>query len=184
MSNNLRDQLLGLGFKASAPKPKPSRKKSPQRPPSKDIKPKQTREEMDLAKAYAIRAQTEKREIEEAKRLKEEQAAAKRKALAELQTYLVGKGISTEGGDIARHFEYGGKIKRIYVSADQLKLLNDGTLGVIQNKGHLHLMTREHVLEAAAIFAPSLALLVDPNEPVADDPYAKPEFQVPDDLIW
>lgn len=139
---------------------------------------------MDLAKAYAIRAQTEKREAEEAKRLKEEQAAAKRKALAELQAFLTGKGISTDGGDIARHFEYGGKIKRIYVTAEQLKLLNDGTLGVVQNKGHMHLLTREEVERAGEIFAPSIALLVDPNEPVADDPYAKPEFQVPDDLIW
>ena len=179
MSNNLRDQLLGLGFKASSPKP--AKKKPQRRAPAPK---KQTREEMDLAKAYAIRAQTEKREVEEAKRLKEEQAALKRRQLAQLQAYLVGKGISTEGGDIARHFEYGAKIKRIYVTAEQLQLLHNGSLGVVQHKGSLHLLTREHVVEAAGIFAPSLALLVDPDAPVADDPYAKPEFQVPDDLIW
>ena len=29
-----------------------------------------------------------------------------------------------------------------------------------------------------------LALLVDPDAPVAADPYADPAYQVPDDLVW
>jgi uncharacterized protein YaiL (DUF2058 family) len=29
-----------------------------------------------------------------------------------------------------------------------------------------------------------LALLVDPDAPVVDDPYADPQYKVPDDLVW
>jgi uncharacterized protein YaiL (DUF2058 family) len=37
---------------------------------------------------------------------------------------------------------------------------------------------------AEAIFAPALALRVDPDAPAGDDPYADPQYQVPDDLVW
>ena len=35
-----------------------------------------------------------------------------------------------------------------------------------------------------AIFAPAVALKVDPNAPSQDDPYSDPKYQVPDDLTW
>ncbi len=38
--------------------------------------------------------------------------------------------------------------------------------------------------EAQTLFAPAIALLVDPDAPAQDDPYADPQFQVPDDLVW
>ena len=38
--------------------------------------------------------------------------------------------------------------------------------------------------EAATLFAPAVALKVDPDAPAADDPYADPKYQVPDDLVW
>ena len=38
--------------------------------------------------------------------------------------------------------------------------------------------------EAEAIFAPAVALKVDPSAPVEADPYADPQYQVPDDLVW
>ena len=88
MSDSIRDQLLGMGFK---PAPKPERKPDPRKPgpggrgqrpaaateankPGKPGKPRAERrpsgparagrsqEDIDLAKAYAIRAQKEKDE--------------------------------------------------------------------------------------------------------------------------
>ena len=38
--------------------------------------------------------------------------------------------------------------------------------------------------EAEAIFAPAVALKVDPDAPADQDPYADPQYQVPDDLVW
>ncbi len=198
MTDSLRDQLLGLGFKASRPerKPDPKRRKggpargdAPRKGqgkggPRQDRKPGRSQEEIDLAKAYAIRAQREKQERIEAEKKKQEEARLRREARARLATLLQGKALNADEADIARHFEYGGKIKRIYVTADQLKALNAGELGVVQQDGRYLLVTAAVLAEAEAIFAPAVALRVDPGAPAADDPYADPKYQVPDDLIW
>ncbi|MDO5610297.1 MAG: DUF2058 family protein [Pseudomonadota bacterium] len=200
MSDTLRDQLLGLGFKA-APKPE----KNPQgKPPRRDSqaagrkqggkpapkagqgrpahKPKGG--EMDLAKAYAIRAQSEKDERIEAERQKQEAARLRREARAKLAEFLAGKELNDAAAEIARHFEYGGKIKRIYVNADQLAALNAGQLGVIQHNGRYLLVDAATLAAAEAIFADAIALKIDPDAPATDAPYADPKYQVPDDLVW
>ena len=220
MSDTLRDQLLGLGFK---PVPKPERKPEPRRDgrpqgkqgaakthagkpghaakagqqdkPRPQGKPGQGRpqqgprkprsqEDIDLAKAYAIRAQKEKDERIEAERQKQEEARLRREARAKLDELIKDKGLNDPNADIARHFPYGGKIKRIYVNADQLKALNAGELGVLQQNGRYLLVTAAVLAAAEQVFAASVALKVDPNAPVQDDPYADPAYQVPDDLVW
>lgn len=235
MSDTLRDQLLGLGFKP-APKPdkpahsakgkgaddsrrphqhnarpnpgkpnqgrpntgrpnqdRPNRsgpgqnKPQPGRPaqgkPRHDGKPR-SQEEIDLAKAYAIRAQKEKDERIQAERQRQEEARKRREAKAKLSELLKDKALNDPNAEIARHFNYGGKIKRIYVNAEQLKALNAGDLGVVQLDGRYLLVAAALLAEAEAIFAPSIALKVDPNATAEEDPYADPQYQVPDDLVW
>ncbi len=226
MSDSLRDQLLGLGFK---PAPVPERKSEPRKPDARsqqkasrpdsarqpgparrphDGKPRQdkttygkpgvskphagqgrshpprTREEIDLAKAYAIRAQKEKDERIEAERLKQEQARERREAKAKLAELLKDQALNDPAAEIARHFDYGGKIKRIHVTPTQLKALNAGELGVVQLDGRYLLVTAAVLEQAAVVFPPAIALKVDPDAPAADDPYADPQYQVPDDLVW
>ena len=209
MSNSLKDQLLGLGFKAPKPEPRrtPEAKAGPPKPGSAPShkranaggKPGQggrpaprkpqpqkarTREDIDLAKAYAIRAQKEKDERIEAEREKQEAARLRREAQAKLATLLDGKGLNAADADIARHFDYGGKIKRVHVTADQLKALNAGELGVLQKDGRYLLVDAATLAQAEAIFADAVALKIDPDAPAEDDPYADPKYQVPDDLVW
>ena len=209
MSDSLRDQLLGLGFKP-APKPerkpearKPDARRPGPRPPGKGAAPAprtgpggkprpsqgqsrkpRSQEEIDLAKAYAIRAQREKDERIEAERVKQEEARLRREAKAKLEAFLKDKALNDAEADIARHFPYGGKIKRIYVNAEQLKALNAGELGVVQQNGRDLLVTSDVLAEAEAIFAAAVALKVDPNATAEEDPYADPKYQVPDDLVW
>ncbi|QWP75195.1 DUF2058 family protein [Lysobacter sp. K5869] len=243
MSDSLRDQLLGLGFKP-APKPerqerkgedrrggKPGGGKPPVRgdhaargdarpggpkpgasgkPAGAPAKPGQgrpgggkpgdqrgrggrpggpggrpaSREDIDLAKAYAIRAQREKDERIAAEQAKQEEARLRREARAKLAEMLKDRALNVADADIARHFPYGGKIKRIYVTAEQLKQLNAGELGVLQQEGRYLLVTAATLAEAEEIFAPAVALKVDPNVPAHEDPYADPMYQVPDDLVW
>lgn len=222
MSDSLRDQLLGLGFKP-APKPdKPAKSvrpdarkgddrragkphsgkpahgrpqpgkgadgrphpgRSDQGKPRHRGKPR-SQEEIDLAKAYAIRAQKEKDERIEAERQRQEEARLRREAKAKLAELLKDRALNDPQADIARHFDYGGKIKRVYVTAEQLKALNAGELGVVQLNGHYLLITAALLAEAETVFAPAVALKVDPNAPAQDDPYADPQYQVPDDLVW
>lgn len=219
MTDSLRDQLLGLGFK---PAPKPERKpeRRPEHRPERRPDPKQaaksagkpsagklvggrpvagkpnpasraaqsrparSREEMDLAKAYAIRAQKEKDERIEAERLKQEEARLRREAKARVEELLKDKSLNDPNAEIARHFPYGGKIKRIHVNAGQLKALNAGELGVVQQNGRYLLVTAALLAEAESIFPACVALKVDPDAPAEDDPYADPQYQVPDDLVW
>jgi uncharacterized protein YaiL (DUF2058 family) len=235
MSDSLRDQLLGLGFK---PAPKPERTEKPARPAHKpggthgkphggpqgrgqkpaqggrpggdrpgggpkgqagkdapgrgrpggrsqgQGRPARSQEEIDLAKAYAIRAQREKEERIEAERLKQEEARLRREAKAKLAELIKDRTLNEKDAEIARHFEYGGKIKRVYVNEAQLKQLNAGELGVLQLDGRYQLVTAALLAEAEAIFPPAVALKVDPNAAPGDDPYADPLYQVPDDLVW
>ena len=193
MTDSLRDQLLGLGFKP-APKPERQTRNKPNprhadkrvvaKPAQKPHRPKGGASEMDLGKAYAIRAQREKEERIEAERQKQEAARIRREARARLAEFLADKALNADDADIARHFEYGGKIKRIYVSADQLKALNAGALGVVQQNGRYLLVDVATLIEAEAIFAEAVALKIDPNAPAEADPYSDPQYQVPDDLVW
>ncbi len=143
-----------------------------------------TQEEMDLAKAYGIRAQKEKEERIEAERVRQEEARLRREAKAKLAEFLKDKSLNDPAAEIARHFPYGGKIKRIHVTEAQLKALNAGELGVVQLDGRYLLVPAALLAEAEAIFAPAVALRVDPDAPAGDDPYADPKYQVPDDLVW
>ncbi len=140
--------------------------------------------EMDLGKAWALRAQQEKQERLEAEQRRQEEARQRREARARLEELLQGRVLNDEAADIARHFEYGGKIKRIYVTAGQLRALNAGELGVVQLNGRYLLVDAAMLAQAAEIFPPSVALKVDPDAPAGDDPYADPRYQVPDDLVW
>ena len=203
MSNSLKDQLLGLGF--SAPKPEP-RKPQPPKKGGQGGKPSpahgakhaadqgrgnrpaphkpRAREDIDLAKAYAIRAQKEKDERIEAERLKQEEARLRREAKARVDELFKGKALNDANAEIARHFPYGGKIKRIHVTAEQLKALNAGELGVVQQNGRYLLVTAALLAEAESIFPACVALKVDPDAPAEADPYSDPQYQVPDDLVW
>ena len=155
----------------------------PRRPDARPSRPR-TQAEIDLGKAYAIRAQKEKEERIEAERLKQEQARLRREAKARLAELVKGQGLNDKDADIARHFAYGGKIKRIHVTAAQLKQLNAGELGVLQLDGRYLLVSAAMLDEAEKVFAPAVALRVDPDAPAGDDPYADPQYQVPDDLVW
>jgi uncharacterized protein YaiL (DUF2058 family) len=216
MSDTLRDQLLGLGFKPAAParpekrdERRPPRPAAPRpgersgvpqtaerrdgrrdanakgRPPHRSAPRKpRTQEEIDLGKAYALRAQKEMDERIAAEAARQEEARKRREARAKLGEFLAGKSLNDKDADIARHFPYGGKIKRIYVNAEQLRALNAGELGVLQLDGRYVLVAAAVLDEAEAIFAQAVALRVDPNAPAGDDPYSDPQYQVPDDLVW
>lgn len=221
MTDSLRDQLLGLGFKAAlvaerkpvqgkagndrrAPAKGPQGRAGnnkpataqPNRPTarhgrpgdapgrSRPASPQRTREDIDLAKAYAIRAQREKDERIEAERLKQEQARERREAKARAAELLKDKALNDPAADIARHFDYGGKIKRVHVNAGQLKALNAGELGVAQMDGRYLLVDAAMLQQVEAIFPACVALKVDPSAAAGDDPYADPLYQVPDDLVW
>lgn len=182
MADSLRDQLLKSGLvkqvrdeqRAKAPQGNraPQGKNKPHPP-----KPPRDRADMDLAKAYAIRAQTEANERKRAEQEAAEQARLKRERKARIQQLLEGQALNKADAELVRHFEYGGKIRRVHVDAEQLLAINEGRLGVVQQNGRYLLVSQAIAEQVRAIDPHPLALLVDPEAPAADD-------GVPDDLIW
>ncbi|MEO7323778.1 MAG: DUF2058 family protein [Dokdonella sp.] len=197
MSDSLRDQLLKAGF-AAPPKPEqPKPQQRPQRPPSQaprrpaQSRPAQSRPgqgrpaphaaardraDIDLAKAYALRDKTEREAREREQREAEQRAREKKERKQKLANALNGKGVNDAGADIPRHFPHTNKIRRIYVTAEQLPRLNGGELAIVQFAGRYLLVTKETALAVQAIDAQSLVLLCDPH--------AVDEDGVPADLVW
>lgn len=173
MSESLRDQLLKAGFKPSPkspPRAKPSRRKSEPRKPRPPAEP-------DLAQAFAMRAKADRIEREAAEREAREKAAEKKERKRKLQVLLEGKALNKTDADQPRNFEFAGKIRRVYVTAEQLRQLNQGELGVVMQGGRALVIARDVALQVQTIAPEVVALLVDPSAPVADD-------GVPDDLMW
>jgi len=196
MGDTLKDQLLALGFKpppkAPAPAPRlaaPTARARPAGAAQRDQRqattpgqrePRHARppgpREPDLAQAWAARARDERDQREQARREAEEQARVKRERKQQLQALLEGKALNDAAAELARHFPQGGKIRRVYVTAAQLVVLNRGELGVVQHLGRYVLVERAVALAAAGVAPDCLVLLPDP-EAMADD-------GVPTDLVW
>jgi uncharacterized protein YaiL (DUF2058 family) len=174
MSESLRDQLLKSGL-ARALKAEPrARPAKPQRPVAKRER---DRAEIDLAKAYAIRDSTERAERERVQREAEQRAREKKERRQRLTALLSGKALNAQDADIPRHFPHANKIRRVYVTAEQLPRLNGGELGVVQLAGRYLLVASDVAKSARDIDADALVLLCDPVMQNAED-------DVPSDLIW
>ena len=202
MAESLRDLLLKSGIvqqvrdekRANMPqggKSNPAQARPPRKEPSPQRKhgdghgksaqdhAGKSQQEIDLAKAYALRAQTEASERKRAEQAAAEQARLKRERKAKIQQLLEGSVLNLAEAEHVRHFEYGGKIRRVHVDANQLQALNAGELGVVQQAGRYLLVRRDIAEQIRTIDAQQLALLVEPG--VAG---GVGEDGVPDDLIW
>ncbi|NID14281.1 DUF2058 family protein [Luteibacter yeojuensis] len=134
--------------------------------------------EIDLAKAYAIRAQKEATERKQAEAEAAEQARLRKEKKRKVEELLKGKALNIADADQVRHFPYGEKIRRVYVDAKQLAALNAGELGIVQQGGRYLVVEKAVIVELRGIAPEFIALLVDPEaKSEADD-------GVPDDLMW
>jgi hypothetical protein len=124
--------------------------------------------EIDLAKAYALRAQTEHRERERRLVAERELAERRRAQRQQVLDLLDGHTLNRDDAETVRNFEYGGKIRRVYVTDEQLVQVNDGRLGVIQMRGRYLLVERDLAIRIGAVDASAVAVLVDPDEAAAD----------------
>ncbi|HEY4092020.1 MAG TPA: DUF2058 family protein [Luteibacter sp.] len=135
--------------------------------------------EVDLAKAYAMRAQTEATERRQAEAEAAEVARLRKEKKRKVEELLKGKTLNLVEADQVRHFPYGDKIRRVHVDAKQLAAINAGELGVVQQGGR-YLVVEKAVIDALRELAPEcIALMVDPNAPSSES-----DDGVPDDLMW
>jgi len=141
------------------------------RPPRKDG-------EIDLAKAYAIRAQTDATERRRLEAEAAEQARLRKERKRKVEELLKGKALNLADADQVRHFPYGEKIRRVHVDAAQLVAINAGELGVVQQGGRYLIVDKAVITELQTLAPEFIALLVDPNA------VSESDDGVPDDLMW
>ncbi|HET6632075.1 MAG TPA: DUF2058 family protein [Rhodanobacteraceae bacterium] len=185
MGDSLRDQLLKSGLAPSRPpRPaaagKPARRKAGTAKPARRAARDGDAGEIDLARAWSLRQRAEAQEQQRRAREAEAEARARRERRRKLQALLDGQSLARPEAELARHFEYRGRIRRVHVTDAQLRALNAGELGVVQFGGRYLLVAGAIARQAASIDADVLALLVTPGTsgaPADDD-------GVPDDMVW
>lgn len=134
--------------------------------------------EIDLAKAYAIRAQTDATERRRLEAEAAEVARVRKEKKRKVEELLKGKALNLADADQVRHFPYGEKIRRVHVDAAQLVAINAGELGVVQQGGRYLVVDKAVITELQALAPEFIALLVDPNA------VSESDDGVPDDLMW
>jgi uncharacterized protein YaiL (DUF2058 family) len=142
---------------------------------------------LSLAHAWQARAHAEDAEKAEQRRVAEEKARLKRERKVKAQALVAGKALNVKDAEHARHFQYGKKICRIYLTAEQRIELNAGVLGVAQMDGRFVLLPAE-IMQQLHDVAPEFVALsgasVEPSAPASEDQYSDDKFKVPDDLSW
>ncbi|MDI3261217.1 MAG: DUF2058 family protein [Fulvimonas sp.] len=180
MADSLRDQLLKSGIVKQVREGQrvgPPRGGKPRAGQARPTPSARDAAEIDLAKAYALRAQAEAAERRRAEQEAAERARLKRERKAKVQALLADRALNKPDAEHARHFEYGGKIRRVYADAEQFAAINRGELGIVQHNGR-YLIVERAVAEAVHAVEPALlALLVDPNEAAGED-------GMPADIVW
>ena len=184
---SLQEQLLKAGL-VSEQKLKETRSgKRKQRKRQRAGQPVQD-DAADLAKAYAERAREEQRERDRELNRKREEERRRREINAQLRQLVLPNARNDAKGELPRHFEHAGKIRKLYVTQPQLDALGSGALGIAYLQGRYYLLEAAALQKVRALRAEAVAFDAAEEEggagDEADEAYADPRFQVPDDLIW
>lgn len=174
MSNSLKNQLLALGL---APKKDVAKGKVDSR---KKLARKRSHGDSDISldQAYRIRSKEEQRQKQRAVAEKRELERQRREVNKKLKGIINECAVHDDKAEIKRSFVYKGKIRSVLTTAEQLKQINSGTLGVVYLRGNYHLLPAgkiEEIRHFAADHIPDLG---------GADSEEEQEHPVPDDLIW
>lgn len=178
MAQSLQDQLraLGLAKQRSERPERPQRKNKPAKPGPKGAK-QAAGGEIPLDKAYALREKAEQRAADEARRRKQAEDRRRREINERIRALVEAGRLNDPQAEVARHFMYRGRIRKVYVTPEQNGALTAGELGLVYLTGGYHLLD---VAGVAAVRA------IDPEHVVDLDAGGEDEdeFPVPDDLSW
>lgn len=175
MSESLKDQLRALGL--TPKKTSPARSK-PSKPNKRSTGRKPGNGELSLDQAYRMRNQQERQQKEQAIARKREEDRKRREINQKIKALITTNAIRDEAADTKRNFLYKGRIRSVLVTIDQLREINDGSLGVVYLSGNYHLLPSDKVAEVHE-FSPDH--VPDLKGVQSED---EEEFPVPDDLTW
>ncbi len=192
MSKSLQDQLQALGL---AKKPPARKQRNHDRNPAAGMKHKPRQQvkretprsvvaekpgsgsELSLEQAYQLRETQTKEQAEQARERKRLEDRRRRQLNDDIRIIVAPHRLNDPAADLARNFMYKGRIRKVNVTAAQLKALNEGTLGLVYLAGGYHILAAEYVVQVCSLSAEHVPDLAGS---AAEDP----QYPVPDDLIW
>ena len=133
--------------------------------------------EMSLNQAYALRKSEEQKQAAAARKQKQEEVRRRRRLNKEIGAIVNQHRLNDPKAEVPRNFMYKGRIRKIYLSPEQLTALNEGKLGIAYLTGRYHLLNSEHI---EAIRQISTKHIPDLGGDASNDE----DHPVPDDLIW
>lgn len=180
MGNSLQDQLLKAGLASEAQAKKAEARKVPKkRGKKKGRKEPALSESAQLARqAMADKAQKD-RALNQQRR-----AEADAKALAAQVRQLIEQNrLTREEGDVAYHFVFEGKVRRVYVTAEIQSRLVGGSAAIVRLGSSFEVVPGS-IAEKIKSRDPGCVVDQQATESSSDesDPYK--DYKVPDDLMW
>lgn len=191
MSKSLQDQLMALGLakkksnsavaqkKGHRPrlaKPETASRNSTESP-TPVHREKARSSELSLEAAYRLRELQTRQQAELDRERKQLEDRRRRQLNNEIRAIVDPHRLNDPAADLSRNFMYKGRIRKVSVTAEQLKALNEGQLGLVYLAGGYHLLAPEHIAQVRSLsedHVPDLSGSTDEDT----------EFPVPDDLIW
>ncbi|RBP47079.1 DUF2058 domain-containing protein [Arenicella xantha] len=177
MSTSLKDQLLKAGLVKKKDVQKTAKKKAPS-------VPKKARNKASEATLRAQRAMLDKAKKDKALNEKRKAEAERKARYAQIKQLVDGGKLDRKKGETAFNFPFKKKIKTIYVTDEQHKLLSKQQVTIISMDNELFEIVPKKVAEQVAKREPQRIINISSSSdtPSANDPYA--DYEIPDDLIW
>lgn len=189
MAGSLKDQLLKAGLVTPDRAKKIERQaRAEQNARRKGSKPPPDPSAAAQARQRAERLRQEKADRDRNAARERNEKSAARALRAEIKQIILqhDQRVKTmSDDDVAYNFVHGKRIKRIYVPAAQRDQISNGSLVIVNNDGHYHLLPKAAAEKVRARDPKRIIVAHDdgPPEPDSDDEYYA-RFKVPDDLDW
>jgi uncharacterized protein YaiL (DUF2058 family) len=177
MSKSLQEQLLGVGLanKKQAKKINQSKNKKRKARGKKPPPP-------DAVKEKIMREAAQKAKRDRELNREREERAASRAQRSQIAQIIEAHEVKRDNAEIAHRFVFEGKVKQIYVTAEQQSQLASGKLRIVYDRRNFHVVDAQGADKVALRDVKAVVPLVDDTPDEADDDYKG--FEVPDDLMW
>jgi uncharacterized protein YaiL (DUF2058 family) len=178
MGESLKDQLRALGLASEKPvgRDRP-RGRGPRVGRKGGAPPQPKNREPSLDEAWALRDREERRQAERSRQAKLAEDRRRREINGRIRGIVEADRLNRDNAQVPRHFLFKGRIRRIYVTAEQQRALARGTIGIVYLSGGYHLLDAEAV-EAVRRISDEHVVNLEGEEPREED------HPVPDDLVW
>lgn len=182
---SLKDQLLKAGLTDKQSVRNLNKQQAKQAKKPKAARQAASDSAKQAEQALAAKAQRDK-ELNMQRHLASEQKAVQAQIRQLIQTSKIARAKpgAEEQEQLAYHFSYAGKIKKLYVTAEQQSQLGKKQIAIVAVNGDQFELVPKIVADKIAQRDASVIVDTADSEETAveDDPYA--DYKIPDDLMW